>query len=196
MSSLDPEILETLRHNFKYLNRFMLLNWRLGLGPWMSAWPAGFGQFLVITHTGRKSGLKRRTPVNFARVDGEIYVTAGFGHISDWYRNLKANPECEVWLPEGWWQAAAEELPQDDPRWIQILRQVILGSGFAAYVFGVNPHKLNDAELREVAKDYRLLHLRRTAARTGPEGPGDLVWVWPALTALLLPLALRRRKKT
>ena len=195
MSSLDPQILDTLRKSFKVLNRLMLLNWRLGMGPWLSLWPSGMGQFLVITHTGRKTGLQRRTPVNFAQVDGEVYVTAGFGSGSDWYRNLSANPQCEVWLPEGRWQAEAVELPQDDPRWLPLLRAVLRGSGFAAYAFGINPHKLDDQELRALAADYRLLHLRREQALAGPGGPGDLGWVWPVLTALLLPAALRRGKK-
>ena len=61
------------------------------------------GQIMVLTHTGRKSGLRRRTPVNYALVDGEVYCTAGFGQISDWYRNILANPQVEVWLPDGWW---------------------------------------------------------------------------------------------
>jgi len=35
----------------------------------------------VITHTGRKTGRKRRTPVNYAVVRDDVYCTAGFGHI-------------------------------------------------------------------------------------------------------------------
>jgi len=39
-----------------------------------------------------------------------------------------------------------------------------------------------------------VLHIRRTAERTGPQGPGDLAWVWPLATFLLLPLVFRRKK--
>ena len=92
-----------MRQVFKYLNRFMVFMFRLGLGRWLQFWPRVTGQILVLTHTGRKTGLTRRTPLNFAFVDGDLYVLAGFGSVSDWYRNVKARPQVEVWLPGGWW---------------------------------------------------------------------------------------------
>lgn len=185
--------METLRIAFKYFNRFMLFMWRLGLGSWVNAWPRGGGQIMVLTTTGRKSGLRRRTPVNYALVDGELYCTAGFGQVSDWYRNLAANPQVEVWLPDGWWAGSAEEI--DDPqRRVPLLRQVLIGSGFAAFAAGINPYRISDEQLAAVTADYRLVHIRRTAPRTGKDGPGDLAWVWPVAVLLLLPLALRRRR--
>lgn len=195
MSTWDPQTLETARQGFKYLNPLMLLQWRLGLGPWLSLWPETFGQYLVITHTGRKTGLRRRTPVNFAEVDEEIFVTAGFGRVSDWYRNLKANPQVEIWTPKGWWTARAEEVPGSDPRRLTLLRKVIRGSGFAGRMFGIDIQSMDDAELEAVTRDYRLIHLHKLQPCTGPGGPGDLVWVWPVLTLFLLRLALRPRRQ-
>ena len=61
-----------LRRIFKSFNRFMVLLWRLGLGSWMK-WPELSGAIMVIKHTGRKTGLTRYTPVNYAVVDGDIY---------------------------------------------------------------------------------------------------------------------------
>lgn len=81
--TINPEVENKLRQGFKYLNRFMLLMWRLGMGKWLNMWPAGLGRYLVITHIGRKSGQRRRTPVNYATVDEEIDVTVGFGSTSD-----------------------------------------------------------------------------------------------------------------
>lgn len=194
MTTLDPQTLETTRQGFKYLNRLMLLQWRLGLGPWLSLWPEALGQYLVITHTGRKTGLRRRTPVNFAEVDGELYVTAGFGPISDWYRNIKADPRVEIWTPKGWWTAWAEEMPDEDPRWLALMREVLRGSGFAGRVFGFDVQTMSDAELKAATRGYRLFHLRKEQPRTGPDGPGDLVWVWPVLVLFLLRRAFRRRR--
>jgi hypothetical protein len=74
---------DSLRSIFKSFNRFMLLLWRLGLGSWGNGTSFG-GSYLVIKHTGRKTGLTRHTPLNYAIVDGEIYCTAGFGRVSDW----------------------------------------------------------------------------------------------------------------
>lgn len=182
---------KTLRQIFKRFNPLMLLNWRLGLGPWLSLWPEVTGRYLVITHTGRKTGLRRRTPVNYAQIDGEIYCTAGFGPISDWYRNILKNPQVEVWLPDGWWRATAEDV-SESPQRLQIMRQVLIGSGLAAFLFGINPHRLSDEKLAEVTKNYRLVRIRREAPCTGPDGPGDLVWIWPVLVLLLLRRPRRR----
>lgn len=190
----DPRLEEQLRQGFKYFNRFMLLMWRLGLGPILNMGPALAGRYMVITHTGRKSGTKRRTPVNYAVVDDEVYCVAGFGSVSDWYRNIVANPQVEVWLPDGWYAGIAEEVMHPEAR-LPLLREVLIGSGFAALAAGVDPAKLTDEELDAATKEYRLIHVRRVAARTGQDGPGDLVWIWPVVVVLLLAMLLFRRRK-
>jgi hypothetical protein len=70
------------RQGLKYLNRFMVLMYRLGLPPLLGAQPP---------ITGSKTSLRRRTPVNFAIVDGELYWAAGFGAVSNWYKNVMPN---------------------------------------------------------------------------------------------------------
>ncbi|MEW5868836.1 MAG: nitroreductase family deazaflavin-dependent oxidoreductase [Chloroflexota bacterium] len=192
--TISTQTEETARQVFKRFNRFMLLLWRLGLGPWVNAWPEVGGRILVLTHTGRKSGLKHRTPINYAVVDGEIYCSAGFGHITDWYRNILASPQVEVWLPDGWWQGIAEDVSQSEQR-LAFMRQVIIASGFAGPLFGVDANSMDDAELEQATRDYRLIHIRRTQPRTGPGGPGELSWIWPLATFILLPLALRRCRR-
>jgi deazaflavin-dependent oxidoreductase (nitroreductase family) len=189
MTFSSPQVEERVRQGFRYFNRFMLLMFRLGLARWLQPWPRVTGQILVLVHKGRRTGLTRHTPLNFAAVDGELYVLAGFGAVSDWYRNVKAEPRVEVWMPDGWWDAWAEEASEHPDR-LRVLRAVLVGSGFAAYAFGVSP-RLPDERLAEISAGYRLVRLRRTAARSGPGGPGDLAWVWPLATVLLL---LRRRR--
>jgi len=182
---------DTLKILFHYFNRFMLLIWRLGLGSWFEIWPKVSGRIMVITHTGRKSGLRRQTPANYAIVDGDIYCTAGFGAKCDWYRNLKANPQVEVWLPDGWWRGVANEVTDTEAR-LGLMRQVLIGSGFASFAAGINPYKISDAQLAGVTREYKLMRIHRVEARTGPGGPGDLAWFWPLAVLLLL---LRPRKK-
>ncbi|MCJ7533048.1 MAG: hypothetical protein MUO64_18755 [Anaerolineales bacterium] len=64
---------------------------------------------MVITHKDRKTVIKYHTPANYAIIDSVIYCMAGFGVVSDWYRNISANPKVEIWLPNGmmqpvnWW---------------------------------------------------------------------------------------------
>ena len=185
---------QKLRQGFKYFNRFMLLMWRLGLGSWVNSWPSVMGRIMVITHTGRKTGLPRRTPVNFAVLDGDVYCIAGFGTISDWYRNLRAQPRIEIWLPDGWWTGEAADV-STSPNRLFYLRQVLIASGFAARAEGINAYTISDEELDQVTQSYRLVRIRLLAARTGPGGPGELAWIWPLATFILLPaLFLRRRK--
>jgi deazaflavin-dependent oxidoreductase (nitroreductase family) len=190
MTTIDPQTAAKLRQSFKYFNKFMLLMWRLGLGKWVNFWPEVGGQIMVLTHTGRKTGLKRQTPVNYALVEGELYCTAGFGQLADWYRNIMAEPKVEVWLPDGWWAGLAEDVTDPEQR-LPLLRQVLIGSGFAAYLAGINPRSMTDEALDAATTDYRLLRIRRAEARTGPDGPGDLAWVWPLATLVLLWLLVR-----
>lgn len=184
MTISSPRFEDALRQGFRSFNRFMLLLWRLGLGGWVNGWPSVGGRIMVLSHRGRKTGLLRRTPVNYAIVDGEVYCVAGFGAGTDWYRNLMARPDVEVWLPDGWWAGQAEDVSDALGR-LQVLRQVLIASGFAARLAGINPQTLNDEALHAATQGYRLVHIRRTEARTGPDGPGDLAWVWPAIVFLL-----------
>jgi deazaflavin-dependent oxidoreductase (nitroreductase family) len=177
------------------MNRFMVLWFRLGLGN-LGNRPET-SQVMVLVHTGRKSGLRRKTPVNFAVVDGEIYCTAAFGSHADWYRNIQQDPSVEVWLPDGWWAGVAGEVPDADPRRNSLMRQVLIASGFAAPLFaGVNPKTMGEQELAELSAGYRLIQIHPTEARTGPGGPNDLAWVWPLASAVLLvTLLLKRRRR-
>ena len=159
VANFTQKQLNTLRKVFHAMNHFMVFMWKIGMGKMINMWPAGFGCIMVIKHRGRKSGKEYLTPVNYALVDGEVYCTAGFGSISDWYRNMLANPNIELWLPEGKRQACAEDI-SDSPKRLSLLRQVIIASGFAAPLFGINPKKVNDEQLDILSKEYRLVHLK------------------------------------
>ena len=192
MSTISPQTEKKLRQYFRSLNRFMLLMWRLGLGRWINIWPPVFGRIIVIQHIGHKTGKVRRTPVNvnYAEVDGEIYCTAGFGAVSHWYRNLLANPEVILWLPNGRFHAQATDITED-PNALPLLRQVLISSGFAAPAFGIHPKTLSDDELAAVSSNYRLI---RFTPQQPAAGQADLLWVWPILTGLLLAVVWFKRQ--
>jgi deazaflavin-dependent oxidoreductase (nitroreductase family) len=156
-SNFSSNQLETLRKILHAFNPFMIIMWKLGMGRMINIWPSVIGRIMVIKHRGRKSGKEYLTPVNYAIVDGEIYCTAGFGPISDWYRNMLVNSNIELWLPQGWRKARAEDI-SDSPKRLFLLRQVIIASGFAGPLFGINQKKLDDEQLDAVSKEYRLIH--------------------------------------
>ncbi len=75
-------------------NRFLKLPpqiaYAIGLGPIIGR------MVLLLTTTGRKSGLPRVTPLQYEEQDGVIYIGSARGTQADWYKNLVANPQVEV----------------------------------------------------------------------------------------------------
>ena len=82
--------------------------YNLGLGPVVGR------LILLLTTTGRKSGLPRTTPLQYEEVDGAIYVASARGVKADWFKNLLANPRVSVRLKSRRFTALAE--PVTDPQ--------------------------------------------------------------------------------
>jgi deazaflavin-dependent oxidoreductase (nitroreductase family) len=51
---------------------------------------------LLLTTTGRKTGRRRVTPLQYEEIDGLIHIGSARGTRADWYRNIKANPTVEL----------------------------------------------------------------------------------------------------
>ncbi len=71
------------------------------------------GLVLLLTTTGRKSGLPRQTRLQYEEQAGVIYVAAARGQDADWFRNIVANPRIEVQVNERRFHGVAE--PITDP---------------------------------------------------------------------------------
>jgi deazaflavin-dependent oxidoreductase (nitroreductase family) len=170
-----PPVAERLRREFRRLNRFVVLLWRLGLGPVFGWFPSTAGQILVLQHVGRRSGREFRSPVNYAEVDGALYCLAAFGSGSDWYRNLMAAPRVEAWLPRGRWIVEVSDVSGRPDR-NRLALEVLRSSGFAAPAFGLHPDAMSDQELSDVTAEYRLLRLARRERLEG--SAADLRWWW------------------
>jgi deazaflavin-dependent oxidoreductase (nitroreductase family) len=80
---------------------------------------------LLLTTTGRRSGLPRRTALTYQDLGGSYLVLAGMGTRSDWYRNLLAEPRVRVRI--GAQSFAATAHPVLDPG-----RRRMLAPGIAA----------------------------------------------------------------
>jgi len=99
----------------KLMSLFMGLPRDLYVGPIadLFAWRS----ILRLTTTGRKSGQPRSTCVSFLPLTetGETHyvIFSGWGVSSNWYRNLRANPEVTIRVGRRTLQATAE--PVQDP---------------------------------------------------------------------------------
>lgn len=181
---------DLLKRIFKQGNRFMVGLFRLGFGPFISNPYSGY--VMVLTTTGRKSGLRRRTPVNFAMGDGEVYCLSGFGRTSDWYRNLLADPNVQVWVGGDGWLGRAEVMT-DPAEWLPVYRRVIERSGFAESAFTKRPYsELSDEELARLGEGT-VVRIRLGEPLPKEDGPGDLRWVWTVLGGFLFARWLMRR---
>ena len=63
---------------------------------------------LLLTTTGRKSGLPRVTPLQYEELDGAIYVASARGHKADWFRNILASSCVKVRLGSREFEGTAE----------------------------------------------------------------------------------------
>lgn len=65
----------------------------------------GTNQVVVLTHTGRKSGLERTTPLVYFTDGDDVILIASKGGAPEhpiWYLNLQATPECRLHVgPDG-----------------------------------------------------------------------------------------------
>jgi len=177
---LSEPVMDRLRRMFRSMNRGMVLMWRLGLGHWADAWPSVGGRILVVEHHGRKSGTRYLTPLNFTPEHRSRFCLAAFGTRSDWYRNALAAGRVIVWLPDGTWIARVADATDEDGARDRI-RRVLIDSGFAARVFGLNPNAMTDAEIDAATADYRLVRL--DLIDRCDEDPADLRWVWIPVAA-------------
>ena len=89
----------------KYPPQFL---YAIGLGPF-------YGRLvLLLTTTGRKSGLPRVTPLQYEEIDGGIVIASARGTKADWYRNIVANPKVNIRVKSSQFEGAAE--PVTDPQ--------------------------------------------------------------------------------
>ncbi len=87
--------------------------------------PLFSGFILLLTTTGRKSGKKRHTPLEYRREmnTGYAIITAGWGGNTNWRRNILADPHVQVQIGRRKFDAQAE--PLSDPEVTAWLEEAI-----------------------------------------------------------------------
>jgi deazaflavin-dependent oxidoreductase (nitroreductase family) len=156
--------------------------WRLGLSPIVGR------LFMIITTTGRKSGLPRSTMVEYHRLNGTKYVASGFGEISQWYKNIQADPRVTIQTSDGAESVVAVRITDDEE--LMDVVELFRRADSAYFVdFYLRSFDVGPTQEEILAKKDRLHLLRfdKTDEATPPGPEADLVWLWPmGLLALLI----------
>ena len=120
---------------------------------------------LLLTTTGRKSGLPRLTPLQYEEHEGIIYVASARGQQADWFKNLEANPQVHFQIRGETFVAVAE--PITDPKRIAdflelrlrrhpvMIRVIMFAEGL--------PFRFSRADLEEFSRDKAIAALHRCA---------------------------------
>lgn len=87
LDSVAARLLQT-----RWLVRAPIWLYRRGLGRLVGT------RILMLEHTGRLSGLPRYVCLEVVErpAPDAIVIVSGFGSRSQWYQNLRAQPECKV----------------------------------------------------------------------------------------------------
>ena len=154
--------------------------WRLGLGPLTGR------VWMVVTTTGRSTGLPRHVAVYPHVIGDRTYLWCPYGGRSQWYRNIVVNPVATVqW--RGRTQAVRAVPLADEAEAMQVVEGLrrFGASWFGLYLASQGLHDTDE----DIAASWQRLHLRRLEP-TGEKGPTpltpDLAWVWLVPAAGLL----------
>jgi deazaflavin-dependent oxidoreductase (nitroreductase family) len=78
---------------------------------------------MLLTTTGRRSGQPRTGAISFMPVGDHFVVFSGWGVTSNWYRNVRANPEVAIQVGRTRLRATAR-LVEEPARRRELMRQM------------------------------------------------------------------------
>ena len=89
----------TKMKNIQKIHRML---YAIGLGPLVGR------IILLLTTTGRRSGKKRVTPLQYEMIGTDYYLGAARGVNADWVRNIQIDPQVELRVGVKYFQGTAE----------------------------------------------------------------------------------------
>ncbi len=147
---------------WRYLFRapVYLYRWHLG-------WLLGH-RFVLLTHTGRSSGLRRQTVlevVDYRKPGPEVVVVSAFGRDADWFRNIEAKPDEEVTV--GAQHFAAKHRILSEQEAISVIRGYEYRNRFMAPIVRAGlswvvgwPYRSRDEDRRRLVQQLPLVAFR------------------------------------
>ena len=96
-----------------------------------------FGHFAILSHTGRKSGKVYRIPIIAEPVEGGFVIAMTYGKKVDWYANIKAKGECDLYWKEQDYHLVHPELIDKEVGLMafpKTLRAALRGAGIEYYL--------------------------------------------------------------
>jgi deazaflavin-dependent oxidoreductase (nitroreductase family) len=132
----------------------------LGLGPLVGR------IILLLTTIGRKSGMKRVTPLQYEKIGEDYYVGAARGLKADWVHNIQSNPHVEIRVGAKQFQGTAEVVT-DPARFADFLevrleRHPRMMGLMMEKAHGL-PRRPSRAQLEELAKTEAVVIVRPTS---------------------------------
>ncbi|HYM84742.1 MAG TPA: nitroreductase family deazaflavin-dependent oxidoreductase [Candidatus Dormibacteraeota bacterium] len=187
------------RTAFRYGNRwFVVPLHRAGLAAWLGSPLAGCQ--LLLTTTGRRSGLPRDTPLGYLVAEGAAWVVAGYGPSTLWYRNLLEDPRGVVRLPARL-PFAAVAVPVHDPVVrARIIPRLVRSMPLPGCMIGTNVWTATDERILQLVNWVPLVRIAPVEGRliAGADDPGGHGWVWRQAVVTLVAVAAfgigRRRR--
>lgn len=121
------------------------------------------GFILLLTTTGRKSGMKRVTPLQYEKIGQDYYLGAARGLNADWVRNIQANPHVELRVGAKHVQGTAE-IVTDPSRFADFIEVRLERHprmiGFIMEKAHGLPKRPSRAQLEEMAKEEAFVIVR------------------------------------
>lgn len=158
---------KTIYHRMKALNARMAANYRRGFGPMRVV--------LLLTTTGRKSGMPRTTPLQYEEVDGDYWIASARGMEADWFKNILAVPDVRVQIRDREFDAVAE--PVTDPvriaDFIELrLRRHPIMIRLIIHLFDGLPLRFTRTDLVKFCQGKAMIIIHRADKEKTPVGPG------------------------
>jgi deazaflavin-dependent oxidoreductase (nitroreductase family) len=151
------------------------LIYRLGLGQVLGS------KVLLLTTTGRKTGLPRTTPLQYEIIGSKYYIGSMCGASADWYQNLVLDPDVTLQVGRQVLHGIAEPIDDVD-RIFEFIRYRLKKNprmiGAILRMDGLSA-KPSEDELREYARDLTIvtispgLQVEQPLQPTGSNARGD-----------------------